>query len=148
MTTSGGANPRALAPNHSLRPLFNRMRSLGVWPASVRPSPGSLRARLAARSLGVAPRTHPPAAAAMADGITLVSFGAWRGGGVGDKGMKARWLGGRAARPPTRPPTRPPPASPDVDGTLGHSVGARSNWLHKQAFSHACKEVYGLDTNM
>lgn len=33
----------------------------------------------------------------------------------------------------------------DVDGTLVKAVGASSNRLHKRAFSHAFKEVFGVD---
>jgi beta-phosphoglucomutase-like phosphatase (HAD superfamily) len=32
----------------------------------------------------------------------------------------------------------------DVDGTLIHAVGPEANRLHKRAFSHAFKEVYGV----
>lgn len=33
----------------------------------------------------------------------------------------------------------------DVDGTLVKSVGEAANRLHKRAFSHAFKEVFGID---
>ncbi|KXZ54465.1 hypothetical protein GPECTOR_4g530 [Gonium pectorale] len=36
----------------------------------------------------------------------------------------------------------------DVDGTLIHSVGAHANLLHKAAFSHGFKDVFGLDTHI
>ncbi|KAL4452286.1 hypothetical protein ABPG75_007948 [Micractinium tetrahymenae] len=36
----------------------------------------------------------------------------------------------------------------DVDGTLVHSVGQRANFLHKQAFTAAFKQVFDLDTNI
>jgi len=36
----------------------------------------------------------------------------------------------------------------DVDGTLIHSVGERSNYLHKEAFAHCFREVCGVDTNI
>ncbi|GFR49030.1 hypothetical protein Agub_g11052, partial [Astrephomene gubernaculifera] len=36
----------------------------------------------------------------------------------------------------------------DVDGTLIHSVGESANKLHKDAFSHGFKAVFGLDTNI
>ncbi|PRW57041.1 haloacid dehalogenase [Chlorella sorokiniana] len=36
----------------------------------------------------------------------------------------------------------------DVDGTLIHSVGPKSNYLHKAAFTAAFKEVFGLDTHI
>ncbi|EFN54995.1 hypothetical protein CHLNCDRAFT_134806 [Chlorella variabilis] len=36
----------------------------------------------------------------------------------------------------------------DVDGTLIHSVGQRANFLHKQAFSAAFKQVFELDTHI
>ncbi|CAI5473110.1 unnamed protein product [Closterium sp. Yama58-4] len=32
----------------------------------------------------------------------------------------------------------------DVDGTLIHSVGSESNKLHKRAFAHAMKKVFGI----
>ncbi|CAI5520774.1 unnamed protein product [Closterium sp. Naga37s-1] len=32
----------------------------------------------------------------------------------------------------------------DVDGTLVHSVGSESNKLHKRAFAHAMKKVFGI----
>jgi hypothetical protein len=36
----------------------------------------------------------------------------------------------------------------DVDGTLIHSVGTNANKLHKDAFAHAIKTVFGVDTNI
>lgn len=36
----------------------------------------------------------------------------------------------------------------DVDGTLIHSVGDRSNQLHKRAFSHALREVFDVETTI
>lgn len=34
----------------------------------------------------------------------------------------------------------------DVDGTLIKSVGEKANWLHREAFTHAFKQVCNLDT--
>lgn len=36
----------------------------------------------------------------------------------------------------------------DVDGTLIHSIGQDANKLHKEAFSAAFRNVYGLETNI
>ena len=36
----------------------------------------------------------------------------------------------------------------DVDGTLIRSVGENANKLHKRAFSHGFKKVFGLDTDI
>lgn len=36
----------------------------------------------------------------------------------------------------------------DVDGTLIRSVGNNANRLHREAFSAAFKEVFGLDTHI
>lgn len=36
----------------------------------------------------------------------------------------------------------------DVDGTLIHSVGNEANKLHKAAFSHGFRAVFGLDTHI
>ncbi|KAF8056466.1 hypothetical protein HT031_006323 [Scenedesmus sp. PABB004] len=52
---------------------------------------------------------------------------------------------GQAAAPAAQPVTL---VSFDVDGTLIHSVGPDANRLHKEAFSAAFLEVFGLDTNI
>ena len=36
----------------------------------------------------------------------------------------------------------------DVDGTLIHTVGDRANKLHKDAFAHGFRTVYGIDTTI
>ena len=36
----------------------------------------------------------------------------------------------------------------DVDGTLIQSIGDNANFLHKQAFAHGFKEVFGIDTTI
>lgn len=36
----------------------------------------------------------------------------------------------------------------DVDGTLIESDGDKANWLHKEAFKHGFKTVFGLDTHI
>lgn len=35
-----------------------------------------------------------------------------------------------------------------MDGTLIHSVGQHANKLHKDAFAHGFKSVFGLDTHI
>lgn len=36
----------------------------------------------------------------------------------------------------------------DVDGTLIKSIGARANQLHREAFTAAFKQVFGIDTTI
>lgn len=36
----------------------------------------------------------------------------------------------------------------DVDGTLVRSVGDKANFLHKEAFTHCFKAVFGIDTHI
>lgn len=36
----------------------------------------------------------------------------------------------------------------DVDGTLIESIGTNANKLHKDAFAHAFKAVFGIDTHI
>jgi hypothetical protein len=36
----------------------------------------------------------------------------------------------------------------DIDGTLVRSCGEKANHLHKEAFSHCFKVVFGVDTNI
>ncbi len=61
--------------------------------------------------------------------------------------MRATWSIPCCLRTVGLPPSlaaadhRRPPPTADVDGTLIHSVGPRSNYLHKAAFTAAFKEV-------